>query len=681
MMMQRFKRWMAGLLALVIASGCSSGAFGASAEESILTLYDAQIQLSPGALTRLTLPGDSSSQAEYAFTPTANGLYDVYLFPLGDAPLSAEAELWRDGELLAAGAGSMKVLSCRLNADTEYLIKLSGQGSAILEIARETLSRCYDMPLELDDGARYSKSIARSGDVHWYAVTAETDGAAILACAPMGRGLRLRAWIFDESGRQMAGAEMLASGTAVMSAAFEAGKRYFIRVAASNGAAGKYTLNLLRDENAVRPEAVILSASQLEIDGRSALPLTVSTDPEGSSALVYLDSSDASVAAAASDGAVEGRREGSAVITAYAYGGARSSCRVTVHHVPVESVAFSQDALNLSAGEDAALNVNLAPVNATDRALRFSVQDETLAVVDKNGVLHALAEGETQVYVTCEDGGLTDAMTVVIAPAERQYRALFIGEQDYASTVETQRDGSVKSVESVMSLIKSASFDGAEYAAYMIMDVSRDGALSAIRRTFEDASEEDVSLVYITCHGFYQAGMTFFLMADGSVLSAADLERALRQVPGEIILLADCCGSGGLLGEASAAQDMLQGITSVFQGVSGGASAHGSKFKVIASAKLDQDSHRISFDSDGASGMATVFARALCDAMGWSMERGATAAMKADVNYDGRITLSELGNYLNRRVTWYLNLAGDYTQTVCVYPALDNGVVFARDTE
>lgn len=516
--------------------------------------------------------------------------------------------------------------------------------------------------------------------MHWYAVTAETDGAAILACAPSRRNLRLRAWLFDESGRQVGSAEMLASGTAVMSAAFEAGRRYYIRVAASNGATGKYTLNLLRDGNAVRPEAVTLSAGQLEIDGRATQPLALSVDPEGSSSLVYLDSSDASVAVATSSGWVEGRQEGSAVITVYAYGGARSSCRVTVRHVPVDSVTFSQDSLTLSVGEDAALNATLSPVNATNRGLRFSVSDETLASVDKDGVLHALAEGETQVYVTCEDGP-SDTLAVTIVPAQRHYRALFIGEQTYASTVEAQRDGSVKSVESVMSLFKSASFDGAGYTAFMAMDVSRDAALAAIRKAFEEATEEDVSLVYITCHGFYQAGMTFFLMADGSVLSAADLERALRQVPGEIILLADCCGSGGLLGEAGDTEDLLEGITSVFQGSNGGASIRGSKFKVIASAKLDQDSHRISFHSDGASGMATVFARALCDAMGWSMERNAASAMKADVNYDGKVTLSELGNYLKRRVTWYLNLAGDYTQTVCVYPALDNSVVFARDTE
>ena len=170
--------------------------------------------------------------------------------------------------------------------------------------------------------------------------------------------------------------------------------------------------------------------------------------------------------------------------------------------------------------------------------------------------------------------------------------------------------------------------------------------------------------------------MTFFVMADGSVLSAADLERELRAVPGQIVLLADCCGSGGLIGQASSTSDLLDGIVGVFQGNVGGASVHGSKFKVLASALLDQDSYRISFSDDD--GMATVFARALCDAAGWSMDRAARSSMNADANYDGEITLTELETYLSRRVMWYLNLVGDYVQTVRAYPAGDATAIFAR---
>ena len=108
-----------------------------------------------------------------------------------------------------------------------------------------------------------------------------------------------------------------------------------------------------------------------------------------------------------------------------------------------------------------------------------------------------------------------------------------------------------------------------------------------------------------------------------------------------------------------------------------------SRFRVLASAALEQDSYRISFTGEGAeSGMATVFARALCEAGGWSLERSARSAMRADLDYDGAVTLDELYEYVSRRVSWYLSLAGSpgqYAQSVQVWPEGDAGVVFERE--
>jgi len=119
-------------------------------------------------------------------------------------------------------------------------------------------------------------------------------------------------------------------------------------------------------------------------------------------------------------------------------------------------------------------------------------------------------------------------------------------------------------------------------------------------------------------------------------------------------------------------------VMKVFQGAVGSTGGLGSKYRVIASAHLNQDSYRVGF---GGGGMSTVFARALCDAAGWSMDAGAPSALNADVDYDGAITLDELGRYLTKRVMWYLNIAGSYTQTVCVYPSADPSILFQRSRE
>ena len=187
-----------------------------------------------------------------------------------------------------------------------------------------------------------------------------------------------------------------------------------------------------------------------------------------------------------------------------------------------------------------------------------------------------------------------------------------------------------------------------------------------------------MSLLYVTCHGSYTGGMSFLELSDGSTLSARDLERELRRVPGTVIVLIDCCGSGGAIGAASERVAFAKGVIGAFSG----ASIRGSRFKVIASAGLDEDSFRLAFNQQAEAGvMATVFARALCDGAGWDIDRNARGTMGADLDYDGAITLDELAEYMAERVRWYLEFASEltgetYRQSVQVYPMGDPFALF-----
>ena len=162
------------------------------------------------------------------------------------------AELRLGDEVVAQGEGTMRVIRCRLNAGATYTLALTGTGSGRLEVARETLSRCWSMPIELTDGGSYAKLIARAGDVHWYAVDAVRDGAAIFSATPES-DCPLRLWLFDERGTLLAESESLPSGAAALSAALESGSRYLVRVAADGGGTGQVCAQLhaqRRDHNA-----------------------------------------------------------------------------------------------------------------------------------------------------------------------------------------------------------------------------------------------------------------------------------------------------------------------------------------------------------------------------------------------------------------------------------------------
>jgi len=651
---------------LLLASGVLSGAFAVSETDETLA---------PGALAPLTLSGGMQS---LLYTPTANGEYDICFLPVSDGA-SVHAQLFHEEALLAEGEAPLLAMTCRLTAGETYELRVTGSGEVLAEISRSALSRSAAMPLELADGEGYSKLIARGGDVHWYAVTASYSGAALLACRPVSGGLSMDAMLFDGNGRPIGSAEALDSGACLLSAELASGGRYLLRISARNGGTGKYALISQRSAMVSPPQSVLLSDGELRISGSGRELLRAQTEPAGACPLVFFDSSDTSVALVHPDGTVESRAAGEAVVTAYGFGGIQAQCAVAVAHVPVEGVTVEQEALELSVGDEVRLNVGLIPANASMRSVTFVTTDERVASVSEKGVLIAMGEGQAQVAVIAGDGGWTDIVSVTVSPAGRRWRALLIGEQNYASTVDKVRPGSTNSVESLAKLLGTASFDGETYEVSTLIDAPRDTVVARIRETFADATESDVALVYITCHGFYRAGMSFFLMTDGSVLSAAELERELRAIPGQVLLLADCCGSGGLLGEAGSTEKFLDGVNSVFQGTVGAASVHGSKVRVLASALLDQESYRISFSEDPEAGMATVFARALCDAAGWSIDRDARSAMNADSDYDGAITLDELANYVSRRVNWYLDLAGSYIQTVNVYPEGDSLVVMNRE--
>ena len=292
-------------------------------------------------------------------------------------------------------------------------------------------------------------------------------------------------------------------------------------------------------------------------------------------------SADPEIAAAGQDGSVLGVSPGETVIRAYGMSSS-AECRVVVNHVPLEGLDIPAGGISLAAGEQLMLDVRLVPENASDRRLRYIVEDRSIATIDRNGLISALSPGETTITVRSSAGDAQDSIRIAVTPAEKKYRALLIGEQSYPFSQNQERRGSEASVQAIASLLDTVDFDGAGFETRTETDLSRSELIAAIRENFSKATEQDVSLLYITCHGSYRGGMSFLELSDGSTLSARDLERELRVIPGTIVVMIDCCGSGGAIAKASDRAAFVKGVTGAFSG----AAIRGSKFKVLASAGL-----------------------------------------------------------------------------------------------
>lgn len=268
-------------------------------------------------------------------------------------------------------------------------------------------------------------------------------------------------------------------------------------------------------------------------------------------------------------------------------------------------------------------------------------------------------------------------LTAAAEPAQPVYRALVIGEQNYMPEDVSDRDGAIHTAEGMRDMLLSLSMD---YAVQLETDIGADAALAAIETAFAGAQDGDVSLFYVNCHGYYRSGVAWLEFSDGSALVAGDLERALRNVPGTVVVIVDACNSGGFIGAGET--EFPSGFTDAFAGAAVSGGFHSSKYKVICSSGREQQSYRLGFAGADVSEstIGTVLARCLCEGAGWDFIGDKRSAMRADADFDGVVSLSDMQVFLDQRIEWYLaQTGGAFEQNVQVYPENDGFVLFRRE--
>ena len=112
-------------------------------------------------------------------------------------------------------------------------------------------------------------------------------------------------------------------------------------------------------------------------------------------------------------GTVTGVAEGTATITATA-GGKSATCQVTVTKtvIPVSSIEVDKGNLVVYEGRSEQLSATVKPDNATDKTIKWSSSDETVATVDENGVVTGIKDGYAT--ITAESGGKKDQCAVQV---------------------------------------------------------------------------------------------------------------------------------------------------------------------------------------------------------------------------------------------------------------------------
>ena len=167
-------------------------------------------------------------------------------------------------------------------------------------------------------------------------------------------------------------------------------------------------------------QSITLDKTEVSLKATETATLVATVLPENTTEKsVEWSTSNEAVATVDATGKVTAIAVGEAIITAATTDGSNltASCKVTVVPTLAESITLDKTEISLEATESATLIAIVLPELATDKSVEWSSSDESVAVVDENGVVTAVAAGEATITATTTDGSnLSASCKVVVKP-------------------------------------------------------------------------------------------------------------------------------------------------------------------------------------------------------------------------------------------------------------------------
>ncbi|MBQ0015994.1 MAG: Ig domain-containing protein [Bacteroidales bacterium] len=101
------------------------------------------------------------------------------------------------------------------------------------------------------------------------------------------------------------------------------------------------------------------------------------------------------------------------------------SCEKEESAVSITDVRLNQTELTIAVGDpDVKLIATITPENASDKSISWSSDQTDVAIVDQEGNVHAVAEGNANITVTTKDGGKTATCAVTVKAAKREIETI-----------------------------------------------------------------------------------------------------------------------------------------------------------------------------------------------------------------------------------------------------------------
>lgn len=165
---------------------------------------------------------------------------------------------------------------------------------------------------------------------------------------------------------------------------------------------------------------IFISDTELNLVEGDSGSLTASVSPSNATdKSISWQSVPEAVATVDQSGNVTAVAPGYATITATSHNGFQAECKLTVtaKEVPVESISLSPvETVYFNIGDSFKINVTIAPANATDRSISWTVDNTDVATVDDEGRVTGVSEGVATVTATAHNGKTATKTVNVLTP-------------------------------------------------------------------------------------------------------------------------------------------------------------------------------------------------------------------------------------------------------------------------
>lgn len=193
----------------------------------------------------------------------------------------------------------------------------------------------------------------------------------------------------------------------------------FFKLSAGKNAGYLSSINIVYSTKKVNPTGISIPATKdVGVGTTESLSLTYTPESANQHLNVTWSSNNNAVATVDQNGVVTGVKAGTATITAQlsdsGYTDIKATCLVTVKAISVTGVSLDYTSLSMTIGDESTLVATVSPSNATNKAVSWSSNNNSVATVD-NGKITAVSKGTAVITVTTTDGSKTASCNVTVS--------------------------------------------------------------------------------------------------------------------------------------------------------------------------------------------------------------------------------------------------------------------------